>query len=874
MKKCPKCDKSYDDSWTVCLTCRADLIPINGPSMNLKEIEAVQSEMNDIRGNIATLSERLNRLEFRLGQKTAKHESAEPESIKINVFKEEKTDRHKEKEAEPYSYASVFKGEGPSETERDTKVRRKWTENFEQMLGEKWFNKLGILAVVVGVALLIGYSFKYMGPAVKIGIGYAFGASLLLFGTYMEKKENFSIYGKTLIGGGWAINYFTTYAMHHIEAVRLINSPILGMLLLLAVSAATIIHTYKYKSQLATAFSYLLIFITLMIHPVSLYTMASTLLVSLSLIFFMYKLRWNEFAIYGMVMTYLTFMATGKLPENDSQFLLSLSFIVIYWGIFVFANLLMKERIRNENDTGQAGEQMLCMRELTLLINTLLASSMVWNIISNGFMKYLIPILGLGIALYSALTVILYIMRQRSLYIISSSFAILFSIILLTNKFEGYSLTVSYILLAEVVMLLGIVFKEVFWRTLSFAFLAATLAKLLIIDALFTTPEALANGLNTRIALFSFAFVIYIINYFLYSGLKNKNLISKAEEYYPVVMSYMYPAIYAMGTWLDLPKVLTAPSWIILGVILFQFGISKNNRHQRIQGYFLTLGAFVRLLMSNMLVSGGISILSYRMLTAVPVIMLLYYCLMLLRDKDTENILNEGEKKLHVLYTYVIFAGIMFLARYEAKELLVAPVWAVIAAVYSVRGIQTRQPHYLSISSLAALFAGIRAVFVNIIQPQYLVGAEANFFYPVVTIGILYAGNIIYFIYKERTQAVEATGEGRIRVFLRSSRFVFGLVATIVMTSLIMANLHGVGLTIGLGIEGLLLFLVGFGIKERNWRFFGLIILLSTLVKAFLVDLRQLSTIHYILSLIALGLALLFVSYIYTKNKDKIKKLI
>ena len=65
----------------------------------------------------------------------------------------------------------------------------------------------------------------------------------------------------------------------------------------------------------------------------------------------------------------------------------------------------------------------------------------------------------------------------------------------------------------------------------------------------------------------------------------------------------------------------------------------------------------------------------------------------------------------------------------------------------------------------------------------------------------------------------------------------------------------------------------GIGIFTLILGLFGLIILLATLVKAFLVDLRQLSTIHYILSLIALGLALLFVSYIYTKNRDKIKKL-
>ena len=75
-------------------------------------------------------------------------------------------------------------------------------------------------------------------------------------------------------------------------------------------------------------------------------------------------------------------------------------------------------------------------------------------------------------------------------------------------------------------------------------------------------------------------------------------------------------------------------------------------------------------------------------------------------------------------------------------------------------------------------------------------------------------------------------------------------------------------------MEGLLLLLAGFGLKERSWRVFGLVVLLLALFKAFLVDLRQLSTLYYILSLIALGIVLLFVSYVYTRHKDKLKKLI
>ena len=227
-----------------------------------------------------------------------------------------------------------------------------------------------------------------------------------------------------------------------------------------------------------------------------------------------------------------------------------------------------------------------------------------------------------------------------------------------------------------------------------------------------------------------------------------------------------------------------------------------------------------------------------------------------------------------VLYDYLVCAGLLLVARYEAAPLAVAAVWSGIAMVYALAGLRLKLPQFLTLCSLAAIAAAVRAVFTNIVQPRYLVGREIDIAYLTFTIVSLYIVNLLYFSAPERLTQVPMAGLGMVRRFLRSPRLVFSLMATGVLTTLLIARLSGVSLTIGLGIEGLLLFLAGFGIKERNWRLYGLFILLATLVKAFLVDLRQLSTLYYILSLIALGLALLFVSYMYTKHKDAIKKFI
>ena len=50
MKKCPKCNKTYNDSWEVCLTCRTELEDIGSPqdySKNLIKNTKVQEPVTE-----------------------------------------------------------------------------------------------------------------------------------------------------------------------------------------------------------------------------------------------------------------------------------------------------------------------------------------------------------------------------------------------------------------------------------------------------------------------------------------------------------------------------------------------------------------------------------------------------------------------------------------------------------------------------------------------------------------------------------------------------------------------------------------------------------------------------------------------------------
>ncbi len=83
-------------------------------------------------------------------------------------------------------------------------------QEWEAVVGGSWLNKLGVLVLVIGIALLLGYEFTRVGPGGRVAIGMGVGLIMLIGGVLVERKQAYAIFARGLIGGGWAALYFTT----------------------------------------------------------------------------------------------------------------------------------------------------------------------------------------------------------------------------------------------------------------------------------------------------------------------------------------------------------------------------------------------------------------------------------------------------------------------------------------------------------------------------------------------------------------------------------------------------------------------------------------------------------------------------------------
>jgi putative effector of murein hydrolase LrgA (UPF0299 family) len=101
-----------------------------------------------------------------------------------------------------------------------------------------------------------------------------------------------------------------------------------------------------------------------------------------------------------------------------------------------------------------------------------------------------------------------------------------------------------------------------------------------------------------------------------------------------------------------------------------------------------------------------------------------------------------------------------------------------------------------------------------------------------------------------------------------------GLLAAFVIAATLWNEVSGRMLTLSWSAEAIALLALGFAARDRVLRLNGLGMLLGCILKVFLYDLRNLPTEARILSFIGLGVILLAVSWIYTRFKEQLSKLL
>src|SRR5436190_15174101 len=191
---------------------------------------------------------------------------------------------------------------------------KKPRESFEMKLGTYWLVRIGIVMLLTGLVLVANFAYRnYIGklpPSGKVALLYTAAAALLGAGGWLQRKrvtDTLRNYGQVLFAGGMALVYFTTYAAHHFDKLKIIASPKVDGLLLLAWSAIVVWLADRKKSEVIALFAVGLSYYTSTITEVGLFTLYSNLVLTAAAVFFLIRNRWTTLSFISVAATYLGF---------------------------------------------------------------------------------------------------------------------------------------------------------------------------------------------------------------------------------------------------------------------------------------------------------------------------------------------------------------------------------------------------------------------------------------------------------------------------------------------------------------------------------------------------------------------------------------
>jgi hypothetical protein len=634
------------------------------------------------------------------------------------------------------------------------------TLDIEEMLGTNWLNKIGIVLVVLGIAFFLSHELKAMGPGGKVLIGYVTASVMLGAGVWFERGARYRILARTGIGGGWALIFFTTYAMYHVPAAQVLTSQPLDLALMLAVAGAMVAHTLRYSSQVVTGLAFLLAFLTVTISHSNVYSLSAGVVLAAALVAIVGRMQWFELEVLGILASYLNHFLWlrpiiepmhGKMHPFP-EFFASAGILALYWTIF-----RMSYVFRSPGDQRQER----ISTTAALLNSALLMAVLKYQSVHPEWAFWALLALG---AVETGLSQLPATRRRRTAVIVLCTLGVVLLIAAFPFRYSGTRLSVLWLAEAEAVLLIGVWTKEIVFRRLGMIASVLVAGQLLAYDAAEIFGRRMDDAdLRADFALsilFVVAGAVFYANA-LWVLRRWKEMF--ATEFDRIVMqrlSYAGAVMLLVAAWIAFPESWTAVAWCGLGIALAAAGKLLAARDLAYQANFLAVISIVRVLAINLGATEKFHGVTLRLITVALVAALLYATSRWNRIAEAPADSWTFDRAAAEGYTWAASFLLALLAWYELRPVGVADAWVMGGLVLLELGL-TRKRLHLRLQAYVALAAGFGHIFFVNLNAGGPPGEISPRFYTVVPIALAF----FYAYWRVRQSGEElASLEQRFRV--------------------------------------------------------------------------------------------------------------
>ena len=348
--------------------------------------------------------------------------------------------------------------------------------SIEERLGQNWLSKIGIVLVVLGVATFLGYKLVTLGPLGKSLTGLATALILLIGGLSLERRPAYRIFARAGIGGGWALLFFTTFALYHVDAMQVLTSQAADLTLMAIVATAMVWHSLRYKSQVVTAIAFLLAFATVGISHITLFSLVAGALLAAALVYVAARESWFELGLAGLCGVYINHAlwllrvlpGGGQPGQVFPDFLPSAGLLLLYWLLFRLFYVLRVPQDRRQDLIGSLTAILNSVGLLTLLKYQ--SSHPEWAFFALLFLGSV-----------ELLLAFLARPRNRTAFLVLSTIASALLLAAIPFRFSGSSWTLLWLFESEALFIAGVLIRERALRRIGLiAGLAASVQLLLV----------------------------------------------------------------------------------------------------------------------------------------------------------------------------------------------------------------------------------------------------------------------------------------------------------------------------------------------------------------------------------------------------------
>lgn len=396
-------------------------------------------------------------------------------------------------------------------------------ESLETEIGLKWLGRIGILALVVGIAFFMKYAFDndWISEAVRAAIGILSGMVLIYFGDYLRQK--YTTYAATLTGGGIAILYLSIYAAFAYYSLIGQISAFVAMSIITAIGAFLAI---RYERTSLAILSILGGFLTPLLlstginNQIGLFSYITIL--NLGVLAISFYRNWQKLNLLGLAATLILYFGWSAKYYDESQLFPAMAFLTLWFIIYSVAiishNILSKKKAD-------------IFDLLLIIFNALAYFGISYYLLISDYGDY--------VGFFTVLLALIYLIfsyvayqanpEDKELVLFLPGLSIFFLTISAPIQFDGFWVTIAWAVEAAILVRAGFILKSYPLRFFSWALLGIVAVRLIFIDnyeAVKTVNYILI--FNERFLTFIVGVISFSAVYYLYA--KFESLIGSEES--------------------------------------------------------------------------------------------------------------------------------------------------------------------------------------------------------------------------------------------------------------------------------------------------------------------------------------------------------